>query len=199
MTALMVAAVLAGVCLAQVGWLPQTLLEHAGPATRWSLYLLLVWVGYDIGRDRSAVLRVFTAERRALLVPAGTVAGTLAGGLAASCVTDLGIRQALAVSAGFGWYSLSAVILTDAGYPDLGSVAFLSNVLRELLSIALIPVIARRVGPYVAVAPGGATTMDTTLPIIERWAGDKAALVGFLNGFVLSALVPVLVPLLLGG
>ncbi len=199
MTVLMVLAVVAGVAAAQAGWLPPGLVSRSGEITRWSLYLLLVWIGYDIGRDRQALRAVFRGNPYALLVPAGTVAGTLAGGWAAAWVCGLAVREALAVSAGFGWYSLSAVILTEAGRPDLGSVAFLSNVLRELLSIALIPVLARRAGPYVAVAPGGATTMDTTLPIIERYAGDAAAVVGFVNGFVLSALVPVLVPLLLGG
>ncbi|RMG98463.1 MAG: lysine exporter LysO family protein [Candidatus Dadabacteria bacterium] len=199
MTAALVLSVVAGAVLAQAGLLPPGLVAASGEITRWALYLLLVWIGYDIGRDRAALRRLFTADRYALLVPAGTVLGTLAGGWCAAWVTGLGLRESLAVAAGFGWYSLSAVILTDAGHPDLGSVAFLANVFRELLAIGLIPVVAKRLGPYVAVAPGGATTMDTTLPLIERYAGDAAALVGFVNGFLLSALVPVLVPLLLGG
>jgi len=197
-TAALVLSVVAGAVLTYLGLLPGALVAASGEITRWALSLLLVWIGYDIGRDRAALRRLFTADRYALLVPVGTVLGTLAGGWCAAWVTGLGTRQALAVSAGFGWYSLSAVLIADAGLPDLGSVAFLANVLRELLAIGLIPVVARRLGPYVAVAPGGATTMDTTLPLIERYAGDAAALVGFVNGFALSALVPLLVPLLLG-
>ncbi len=198
MTAALVLSVVAGAAAAQAGLLPEALVTRSSDLTRWALYLLLVWIGYDIGRDRAALRRLVTADRYAFLVPVGTVLGTLAGGWCAAWVTTLGPRESLAVSAGFGWYSLSAVLIADAGLPDLGSVAFLANVLRELLAIGLIPVVARRLGPYVAVAPGGATTMDTTLPLIERYAGDAAALVGFVNGFALSALVPLLVPLLLG-
>jgi len=197
-TAALVLSVVAGAVLAQVGLLPASLVEASGEITRWALYLLLVWIGYDIGRDRAALRRLLTVDRHAFLVTVGTIVGTLVGGWCAAWITGLSVREALAVAAGFGWYSLSAVILADAGRPELGSVAFLANVFRELLAIGLIPVLARRLGPYLAVAPGGATTMDTTLPLIERYAGDAAALVGFVNGFVLSALVPVLVPALLG-
>ena len=72
----------------------------------------------------------------------------------------------------------------------------MTNVSRETLSIILIPVVARYAGPFAAVAPGGATTMDVTLPLIVKFVGTDMALVAFFHGLVLSALVPVLVPLL---
>lgn len=193
----MIGAVVAGVVLAQGGWLPSALVAGSGAVTEWALAALLLLIGFDLARDREALARLLRADRYAFLVPLGVVAGTLSGGLLASAFLDLSRGDALAVSAGFGWYSLSAVLLSEIRGPDLGSIAFLANVSRELLSIVLIPLLARTLGPYVAVAPGGATTMDTTLPIIEKYAGEGPAVVGFVNGFLLSALVPVLVPLLL--
>ncbi len=193
----MIAAVLAGAGAAQAGLLPAPLVDCSELITQWALCLLLLLVGFDLGRNRSALRRLLGADRSAFLVPAGVILGTLLGGLAVTPFLELGWADSLAVASGFGWYSLSAVIIADVKSADLGSVAFLANVFRELLSILLIPLIARYVGPYVSVAPGGATTMDTTLPIIEKYAGEGPAVVGFVNGFVLSALVPVLVPFFL--
>jgi uncharacterized membrane protein YbjE (DUF340 family) len=194
----MIGAVFAGGLAAWGGVLPAWLTDASGGITTGALWLLLLVVGFDIGRDRQAITRLATADRLAFLVPVGTIIGTLAGGLAAAALSPLVVRDALAVAAGFGWYSLSAVIIAKDRGADLGAVAFLANVFRETLAIVLIPIVARRLGPFAAIAPGGATTMDTTLPIIERYAGPEAALAGFVNGFVLSALVPVLVPLFLG-
>ncbi|MBZ4671872.1 MAG: hypothetical protein JG762_102 [Deferribacteraceae bacterium] len=194
---LMVIFTLLGIFAAQFGVLPDNLVEQSGSITEYSLYLLLLIVGYDIGRDKDAVIRLITKDKFAFLVPFGTVIGTLIGGFIASLFINLSANDSLAVSAGFGWYSLSAVIITKMKSADLGSIAFLANVFRELLSILLIPIIAKRVGPYVSIVPGGATTMDTTLPIIEKYAGESAAIVAFAHGFILSALVPVIVPIFL--
>jgi len=99
----------------------------------------------------------------------------------------------LAIASGFGWYSLSAVIISKSLGADFGSIAFLANMFREVLSIVFIPLIAKYMGGFVCIAPAGATSMDTTLPIIDKYGGDEAAVVAFIHGFVLSALVPVFV------
>ncbi|MDK2791398.1 MAG: hypothetical protein PWQ25_261 [Deferribacteres bacterium] len=197
MIILMILFTILGVVAAQFEILPQILVEYSGNITEYSLYLLLLIIGYDIGKDKNAVLRLITKDKFAFLVPVGTVAGTLIGGYFASFFITLNAKDSLAVSAGFGWYSLSAVIISKMKSADLGSIAFLANVFREMMSIVLIPVIAKRVGPYVSITPAGATSMDTTLPIIEKYAGESAAIVAFAHGFILSALVPVIVPMFL--
>ncbi|KAA0259329.1 lysine exporter LysO family protein [Deferribacter autotrophicus] len=194
---LMILSVIAGILTAQFGLLPDFFVMHSDRITDYALYLLLFLIGYGIGRDKESLIKLFTADRYAFLVPIGTIIGTLFGGYVASFFLNLTIRDSLAISAGFGWYSLSAVIIAKLKSADLGSIAFLSNVARELISIILVPFLARYAGPYVSIAPGGATTMDTTLPIIEKYAGESAAVVAFINGFILSALVPVLVPFIL--
>lgn len=72
----------------------------------------------------------------------------------------------------------------------------MTNVLRELMAFLMIPFVARHFGRYAAVAPSGATAMDTTLPVIARATDDETALIAVISGVVLTALVPVLVPLL---
>jgi uncharacterized membrane protein YbjE (DUF340 family) len=198
MTFLMIFFVILGVFAAQLSLLPAFFITYSSYITDFALCLLLVVVGFDIGKNKDAVLKLIKKEKFAFLVPVGTVIGTIAGGLISSFFIPLSTKNCIAISAGFGWYSLSAVIITDLTSADMGSIAFLANVIREILSILLIPVIAKKIGPYESIAPGGATTMDTTLPIIKKYAGENAAVVAFVHGFILSALVPFIVPLLLG-
>ncbi len=112
-----------------------------------------------------------------------------------SLVTELSANEGMAIASGFGWHSLSAVLLAEMKGSDIGAIAFLSNVFRESLTMLSIPFLVKIVGPYAAIAPGGATTMDVTLPIIEKYCGKRAAIVGFINGVILSTLVPIIIPL----
>lgn len=197
MIVLMIIAVFAGIFCAQFELIPYILTDISGDMTRYSLYFMMLLIGYDMGRDRESIRKLFKADYLAFLLPVGTVVGTLVGGYIASFFISLSANDSMAIAAGFGWYSLSAVIIADAKGADLGSIAFIANVSREMFSILLIPFIAKYVGPYVSIAPGGATTMDTTLPIIEKYAGEGAAFIAFIHGFILSALVPVIVPIFL--
>jgi uncharacterized membrane protein YbjE (DUF340 family) len=158
---------------------------------------LVFLVGISIGKNKDILKSLRSIGYQMLLVPLSVVFGSLIGSLAAGVITGLPANQSLAVGAGFGWYTLSAVTLTQLHSPALGALAFISNVLRELISVIMIPILASKVNYLAAVAPGGATTMDTTLPVISRCTDSKTTLIAFVNGVVLSSLVPVLVPYLL--
>jgi len=106
-------------------------------------------------------------------------------------------KSALTAGAGVGWYSLSGVLVAKLHSPALGALAFLTNLFRELLAFLLVPLLSARLGVLAAIAPCGATAMDTTLPVIQRVAGPTAAMVAFLTGAVLSAIVPILIPVLI--
>jgi uncharacterized membrane protein YbjE (DUF340 family) len=104
----------------------------------------------------------------------------------------------MAIGAGFGWYSLSGVMLTGLVGAQIGTMALLSNVFREMLSIVIMPLVVKYFGKIAAIAPGGATTMDTTLPVVVRYAGSDMSVISFVSGFTLSMLVFVLVPFFAG-
>ena len=122
----------------------------------------------------------------------GSIAGTVIMGL----LLGAPAAESAALGAGFGWYSFSGVLLTRLHSLELGTLAFLTNVSREVLAILLIPLVARYGGAHAALAPGGATTMDVTLPFIVKFAGSDMALLAFINGLTLTILVPILIPLL---
>ncbi|MGI6358203.1 MAG: lysine exporter LysO family protein [Bacillota bacterium] len=175
--------------------------DHADVFTRvspWALNLLLFGIGFELADDRKVWRKMLAMGWRVFLVPLTGALGSLLGALLAGLLLSLGTWEALSVGAGFGWYSLSGVLLNNLGFTTLAAIAFLSNVLREVLAMLSIPWLAKRLDPIAAIAPGGATTMDTTLPIISRCGTSTATLIALVNGLVLSGLVPLLVPLFAG-
>ena len=99
----------------------------------------------------------------------------------------------MAVGAGFGYYSLSGILITGSKGAELGTVALLSNIIRELLTLLGAPLLARWFGSLAPIAAGGATTADTTLPVITRTCGDELAVVSIYHGMVVDFSVPFLV------
>ncbi len=162
-----------------------------------ALALLLFTVGYDLAQGGDLRQKIKDLPRIALAVPVLVILGSLLGSLVGTLFIDLPLGEGVLVGAGLGWYSLSAVIIAQSYDVTLGAVALLTNVFREVLAILLIPIIARKLGYLPAIAPGGATTMDVTLPIISQSTDSQTTIVAFYSGTVLTALIPFLVPLII--
>lgn len=154
--------------------------------------------GIEIGSNRSLLKRICTPKNMALAValPLGTVIGSLGGAYFSHFVTGIGAADSVLVGSGLGWYSLSSVIISTMHSTELGTIAFFANMLREVSSFVLIPILARW-HKLICIAPGGAGTMDSLLPLVIKAAGMHIAMFSFINGLVLSLLVPVLLSLLL--
>lgn len=164
----------------------------------WVLYALMFCVGVTLGNDRTLAGRVRRLDRRLALLPVAAAVGTLGGAALAtpffgadSAVTS--VADSLAVGAGFGYYSLSSLFIADLRGAELATVALLCNILRELFTLLAAPLVARWFGPLAAVSIGGATTFDTTLPVITRAAGRPYAVVSIFHGCVMDFSVPFLV------
>lgn len=177
--------------------LPPELAKWLEPFITYALAIMIFLVGIEIGRNKSAIIQLKQAGFKLLLVPLAVGVGTLLGAIAAMPLVGLPLKEVAAVSAGFGWYSLSGVLIADIYSVELGATAFLSNVFRELIAFVIIPLLAGFVSKLAAIAPGGATTMDSTLPLITRVTNTNTALIAFFNGLVLTIAVPFLVPFIL--
>jgi len=165
--------------------------------TSWVLDALLFMIGLQFAQSNLSLKAAFVRVET-VLVPAATLVGTLAGGLLVAAVFRLSAGKGLALSAGFGWYTLSGVLISDLGGPALGSASFLANMARESMAFILIPLLSATKRPYAAIGVAGATAMDVTLPIVEQCLGPDSVPVSFTSGAILSLLVPVLVPLFYG-
>ncbi len=177
--------------------LPEALSVTISEASSPILLLLLFSVGIDIGTNREVFGQIRQLGGRILLIPVGVILGSLAGGACAALLLSADVREGMAITAGLGWYSLSGILITEAGNPVAGATSFLSNVFREMMTFLSVPFLARYLGDYTAIAPAGATAMDTTLGVIRSNTDEKCAVLAFISGSICTLVVPVLVPIFL--
>ena len=102
-------------------------------------------------------------------------------------------RMDSAVPARRGYYSLSSIFITEYKGAELGTIALLSNIVREMFTLLLSPLLVKVAGPLAPIAAGGVTSMDTTLPIIMDSSGKQYAVVSLFHGFVLEFSIPFIV------
>lgn len=160
------------------------------------LYAMLACVGMGLVYQNIS-LKGMVADKKLLLLPLFTIAGSYLGSLLVPVVTTFTIKESMGIVSGFGWYSLSGILITDLGYPVLGSVSFVSNLLRESFSFFLIPFFGRlgKQYYYPAVCTAGATSMDVTLPLLSSRFGSVTIVGNIYHGVVMSLVSPLLIPL----
>lgn len=163
-----------------------------------ALYVLMFLAGAGIGADRNSWQVIRSVNFKIFLVPLGVIAGTWIGSIIVAVILPgLTIRESLAVGSGFGYYSLSSVFISELYSESLGVLALISNILREVTTLLATPLLVKYFGKLAGIASGGATSMDTTLPIISRYSGREYAIISLFSGIVLTILVPVLVTFIL--
>jgi len=162
---------------------------------QFGLYLLLFFIGIDIGKNDNILNDLKKLNKKVLFLPFITIISSLAGGAVASMLLSLSIGESVAISAGMGWYSFSAIELSKVSV-ELGGIAFLANIFRELLAIFFIPVIAKKIGSFESVSIAGATAMDSVLPIINKSNPAEISIISFYSGLIISIVVPILIPIL---
>lgn len=159
-----------------------------------ALAMLMFCVGMGVGGDLGTLRNLRTLDSRLLLLPLVTITGTLAGCLLLGLFIPFrSIPDVLAVGSGFGYYSLSSIFITQYKGAELGTVALLANISREIITLLGAPLLLRLAGPLAPITAGGATTMDTTLPIISTVSGKDFVILSIYHGFVVDFSVPFLV------
>lgn len=160
------------------------------------LCLLMFSVGISIGQDRNAFRQFRSLSPRMLFLPVMTVFGTYLGVVVVGLFfRERTLTEFLAVGSGFGYYSLSSILITQYKGVELGTIALLANIFREILTLLLAPWMVKYFGKLALISAGGATTMDTTFPVIVRNSGKEYSIVSIYHGFVMDFSVPFLVTL----
>lgn len=179
--------VVLGFLLGLTGW---AFLQHATEASEYTLIFLLFLIGIQL-RNNGMTLKQIVLNRRGMIVAVIVVISSMAGGVINAFILDLPLKTSLAMASGFGWYSLSGILLTESFGPVIGSAAFFNDLARELIAIMLIPGLVRR-SRSTALGLCGATSMDFTLPVLQRSGGLEMVPAAIVHGFILSLLVPIL-------
>ncbi len=162
-----------------------------------ALYILMFSVGISIGMHDGILKKIKEYNIRIFIIPAGIIAGSLLGGLFCSIILKIPAGQAAAVASGMGWYSLAGATISKFVGEELGSIAFMSNLMREIFSFFIIPFLALRFNYYTCIAPAGATSEDTTLPVMLKYTNEETVVLSVLNGIICSFFVPILISLCL--
>ena len=181
-----------GVCLGRLDLAPALLMDSR--VTFAALCCLLFCVGMSIGSNDNIVSEFRSLNPRLALLPVATILGSFAGSLVAWLFLQYrGVTDCMAVGSGFAYYSISSIFITQYRGAELGTVALLANIYREILTLLIAPLLAKVFGPLAPISSGGATTMDTALPIISQTCGQQYVVVSLFHGFVVDFSVPFLV------
>jgi uncharacterized membrane protein YbjE (DUF340 family) len=156
---------------------------------KFSLILLLFVMGFVFGLDKEAMAKLRKTGLKILVFPFSVALGSILGGVVGGLILGINVYASMAVSAGVGWYTLAGPLVGQLFGAEYAALGFTVNFLRELLTITTVSLMVK-VDKYAPVAVGGATTMDTTLPIIVRYCGSDALVTAFSSGFTLSVIAP---------
>ena len=155
------------------------------------LMLLLFFVGVCL-KGSGVSLKQALLNKRGLQISIIFTLSTLSGGVIFALIfKEVTISQGLALASGFGWYSLSGTMMTDAYGAVWGSVALLNDLGREVLALLFIPWVMRH-SPSAAIGLGGVTSLDFTLPTLTQSGGMSLVPLIISFGFITNVVSPVL-------
>lgn len=163
-----------------------------------ALDVMIFIAGIEIGSNRGILKRICNLHSAllALAIPLAVACGSICGALLLGHIAGLSAYDSLLVGGGLGWYSFSSVVISAMYSTEIGTVAFLANMMREISGFFLIPLLVR-VHKFLVLAPSGAATMDSGLPVVIKYTNLHVGMYSFINGLVLTLIVPVLISWLL--
>lgn len=163
-----------------------------------ALDVMIFIAGIEIGSNRGILKRICNVHSAllALAIPLAVACGSICGAMLLGHIAGLSAYDSLLVGGGLGWYSFSSVVISAMYSTEIGTVAFLANMMREISGFFLIPLLVR-VHKFLALAPSGAATMDSGLPVVIKYTNLHVGMYSFINGLVLTLIVPVLISWLL--
>lgn len=163
----------------------------------YALCALMMCIGITIGSDPKMLRSLRSLNPKLFLLPLMTIIGTLLGtALIGILFSKHSVTECMAVGSGFGYYSLSSVLIGEKKGADLATIALLSNIVREIMALMLAPILYKHFGPFAPISAGGATTLDTTLPSITKVIGSDYSVLCIFHGLVLDLSVVFLVTIL---
>lgn len=160
----------------------------------WQLLLVFMFlIGLDLAYsplDRSWL------NWKILLVPATCIIGSLMGAIISMLfIKHILLKDLIMLSQGYGFYSMTGIVVTELKNAELGSIALMNDLFREIFAILLMYIIGWRY-PRSAISSAGATAMDVTLPMVKQSCGNDFIPHAMVSGFVLSILAPIIVSVL---
>ncbi|KAE9534709.1 lysine exporter LysO family protein [Ursidibacter arcticus] len=178
------------------GFVTKGILDFPLHSSTYVLVVMIFCVGIQL-RNSGIPLKEVFLNKRGIFTALIFMGSGLLGGVISAYLLGLPLFKALAFASGFGWYSLSSVLVNDAWGPVYGSIAFFNDLSREIFCLFSIPFFMRMF-PSTAVGLGGATSLDCTLPIIQKSGGMQVVPLAISFGFIVNLAIPFLLPMFIG-
>ncbi len=159
-----------------------------------SLIFLYLGVGVSLGENKSVFSYIKRLGARILLLPVAIFAGSILGGLLAGLALHVPLAYAVISASGAGYYSLTGATMTEVFGIEAGTYGFIVNVLRDVFTVLLMPILAR-ISSGSPIASGAGGCMDTMLVPVTKAVGTELGMVALLSGTVLTFFVPVWLPI----
>lgn len=168
------------------------------------LYALMLQVGISIGCNKELKNMIKQVHPKMLMIPLATIIGTLLfSAFASLLLSRWSVFDCLAVGSGFAYYSLSSILITQFKEPtigvqlatELGTIALLSNIFREMMALLGSPLIRKYFGKLAPISAAGVNSMDVVLPVITRYVGKEMIPVAIFHGILIDLSVPFFVSL----
>lgn len=184
-----------GILLAYYRYVPDIFLTY--DYSNYILPVMMFFVGIGIGGDiKSLYVPIKKYKLKIILIPLATIFGSIIITALISPLFDITTKETIAIGSGFGYYSLSAIFLNKlAGY-EIGMMALISNMTREITALLFIPILARYCGKLAPISAAGATSIDTTLPIIAKSCGEQFIVISIFHGILVDISVLIIISLL---
>jgi hypothetical protein len=168
------------------------------------LLLMIFAVGFQTTRELRTLSTGQSASRGVALfillaLPVAVMAGTLCFCAGAGLFLKYGWRDSMLCGAAMGWQTLGGPMVQELRGLQLGNVAFLTNMFRDVVSLLLIPLVSRRGYELLGVTPGGVSSMDILLPGIMAASGRHVLLYAMWVGASCSFWAPILIYLIAKG
>lgn len=162
------------------------------------LSIMLAIIGFTMGLEGTIIKNFAKVGFRVFAFPLAVIISTVVVAFLCSLVLPLSVKESLAISFGFGWYTFAPIAIANEGYAIAGAISFMHNVIRETAGIVLIPLLAKKIGYIEVTAIPGVAAMDICMPIVEKATRQDIIVYSFLIGLVDCLCVPIFVPLFIG-
>lgn len=168
------------------------------------LYLLMLLLGINLGCNQDIKGFAKMINFKMLLVPVATVTGTfLFSAIAGFILSQWSVFDCMAVGSGFAYYSISSVLITQLKTPsigiqlatELGTIALLANIFREMTALIGAPIIRKYFGRLAPISAAGIGSSDILLASISKYSGQEAIPLAILHGILINISVPFFVSL----
>ncbi|MEM2136975.1 MAG: lysine exporter LysO family protein [Candidatus Methanomethylicia archaeon] len=155
------------------------------------IFTLILLVGIDIGMQYEHLIKSVKNLKKHIHLPLITIVLSTIAGILATITLNINYRITLAISLGMGWYSFTGAYITTKINAYYGAIAFISNMFREAATITITPILPNRI-KKAGIIIGGATTMDTTLPIMAEEFREEDMIAIIYHGLIITIIIPII-------